>query len=271
MGTFIQHSFCRLATEQGGVGIEFSSSSNEGALLVLPEGADQHDLCNLLLFEREALRSGKAWYEFAVTKLGRTWISPDSLYLITGCHKTSSWSLAAFHQSSGTCNFNAQFTAGKIINGNIGAAYSWQMTSAIPCRIGPESYNKEVKNQTVFIRGFKIAIRDGTFLRLLRGNVAVMYGQPNIASHKANFSQRAKGWLGSMGKSCQTEDATNAAPGQLNLDCGAPHKVESSTAAEIVEIRQEDRFSLASDISLSQFPPTEKVPQASDCSLEKLS
>lgn len=83
------------------------------------------------------------------------------------------------------------------------------MTTAISCGIGPKPY-EEVKNQTVFIRGFKIAIRDGTFLALLRGNVTVSYEQPNIASRKANCSLRAKGWLGSTGKSCQTDGATNA-------------------------------------------------------------
>jgi len=245
----------------GSTCIQFSSTSNEGALLVLPEGADQHDLCNLLLFEREALRNGRSWYEFAVTKLGRTRIAADSLYLITGCHKTSSWSLAAFHQSSGNCNFNAQFTAGKIINGNIGAAYSWQMTSAVPCRIGPEPYD-DAKNQTVFIRGFKIAIRSSTFLSLLRGDVTVSYKQPNTAPRQGLFSQRPKGWPSlsmSNNETHQTEGATNPAPVESNLDLGAPYRVKLWTATESVEECEEDRLSSASDISLFQSPPITKV------------
>jgi len=244
---------------QGATCIEFSSTSNEGALLVLPEGADQRDLCNLLLFEREALRNGKSWYEFAVTKLGRTRISADSLYLITGCHKTSSWSLAAFHQSSSNFNFNAQFTAGEIINGNIGAAYSWQMTSAVPCRIGPEPY-EDAKNQTAFIRGFKIAVRGSTFLALLRGDVTVSYEQPNTASRKAHSSQRAKGWPRGNSETRQTEGAMNPAV-QSNLDLGASHSDELWTATEVAEECQEDHFSSASDTSLFQFPLIKKVSQ----------
>ncbi|KAL4068846.1 hypothetical protein V8B97DRAFT_2024528 [Scleroderma yunnanense] len=236
-----------LAARQGDIGIEFSSSSNEGALLVLPE---------------EALRSGKSWYEFAVTKLGRTRISADSLYLITGCHKTSSWSLAAFHQSSGGCNFNAQFTAGKIVNGNISAAYSWQMSSAIPCRIGPEPYN-EVKNQTVFIRGFKIAIRESTFFALLRGTVTVSYGSPNAASRKAHSSQRAKGWLGSKSENQSTEGAMKVF-GTSSLDFGSPHEVGLSATAAIEGKCHEHASSSTSDISLYQIPPTRKIYHPSD-------
>ena len=240
---------------EGSIGIEFSSSSNQGALLVLPEGADKHDLCNLRLFEREALRYGKSWYEFAVTKLGRTRISPDSLYLITGCHKTSSWSLAAFHQSSGSCNFNAKFTAGKIINGNISAAYSWQMASGVPCRIGPEPYDG-VKNQTVFIRGFKIAIRENAFFSLLRGDVSILYEPPNIAPRKAHSSQYAKMWSGSKSENRQTEDATNS-----TFRTSSPHldTPEIVLSAEVNERYHEDGFSIDPDVSLSQVPPTEKV------------
>ena len=251
----LRYFLSRSVTEQGSIGIEFSSSSSEGALLVLPEGADKHDLCNLRLFEREALSCGKSWYEFAVTKLGRTRISPDSLYLITGCHKTSSWSLAAFHQSSGSCNFNAKFTAGKIINGNISAAYDWQMTSGVPYRIGPEPYD-EVKNQTVFIRGFKIAIRENAFLSLLRGDISILYEPPNIVPRKAHSSQRAKMCTGSKSENCQTGDATNSSFRAPNLHLDTPEIVFS---AEVSERHYKDEFSIDPDISLSQVPPTEKV------------
>jgi len=209
---------------QGSIGVEFSSSSNEGALLVLPEGADQHDLCNLRHFEEDALRCAKSWYKFAVTKLGRTRISANSLYLITGCHKTSSWSLAAFHQSSGSCDFNAQFTAGKIVNGNISAAYSWQMSSAVPCRIGPQPYDA-AQNQTVFIRGFKIAIRESILLAHLLGDVSVSYQPPNTVSSTANSAKRTKLRPVSKSENHRTGTVTNTSPGASNLDLA--HRVLS--------------------------------------------
>ncbi|KAG6333290.1 hypothetical protein ID866_5798 [Astraeus odoratus] len=167
----------RASAAQPGLGIGFTSSSKEGALPVLPEGADQHELRDHRLFAKVAMRNGKSWYEFAVRKLGRM-ISADSLYLITGCHKTSSWSLAAFSQPSGDSASNAQFTTNTIINGNITAACMWQMTTAVPWRVGPDPYDA-IKNQTVFIQGYKITIRESILLALLGGDVAVSYEVPN--------------------------------------------------------------------------------------------
>ncbi|KAF9234479.1 hypothetical protein BU15DRAFT_52568, partial [Melanogaster broomeanus] len=76
------------------ISYEFNSTSSEGAILALPEGAGKADLANDLIFHRLALENAKAWYHFAYFHLGRTSISNDSLYLITGYHKSSSWSLA---------------------------------------------------------------------------------------------------------------------------------------------------------------------------------
>ena len=187
-----QLSVNRVLPLQGGLGLQFNSSASEGAILVLPEGTDQHNLRNHLVFQREALRNGKTWYDFAVKKLGRTMISPDSLYLITGHHKTRSWSLAAFHSVNETFHFNAQFTAANIVNGNVTATYTWQMTSAVPCRVGPDPYDGS-KNQTVFVRGYKIAIRESIFRALILGNVAISYGPPNTVLRKVHFTNRMKG------------------------------------------------------------------------------
>jgi len=223
------------------MGVGFTSSSNEGALLVLPEGADQHDLCSLLLFEREALRCGESWYEFVVTKLGRTRVNADSLYLITGCHKTSSWSLAAFDQSSSSGSFDALFTASKITNGNIHAAYSWQMTSAVPCRIGPEPYNG-AQNQTIFIRGFKIAIRESNLLGLLHGDVSGSYEPPSTLPRKAYPTESVSIWS----ENWQTGGATTISPGASDV-----HKVKSSSESN--ESHKPDGLSFG---SLLQIPPT---------------
>ncbi|KAF9239124.1 hypothetical protein BU15DRAFT_25162, partial [Melanogaster broomeanus] len=76
------------------ISYQFSSSSSEGAILALPEGASKADLANDLEFRQVALENAAAWYHFAYFHLGRTSISNDSLYLITGYHKSSSWSLA---------------------------------------------------------------------------------------------------------------------------------------------------------------------------------
>ena len=125
------------------------------------------------------------------------------------------------------------------------------MTAAVPWRIGPEPYD-EVKNQTVFIRGFKVAIRENAFLSLLRGDVSVLYEPPNTAPRKAHSSQRAKLWTGSKNENCQTGDATN-------LSSRASNTPEIVLTTGVNEKHHEDGFSIDPDISLSQVPSTEKV------------
>ncbi|KIJ12520.1 hypothetical protein PAXINDRAFT_46495, partial [Paxillus involutus ATCC 200175] len=80
-----------VAPAQLGLKLNFTSTSAEGAILVLPEGAGTEDLLKLDTFEKEAKENGESWYRYAYVDRGRTTINNDSLYLITGHHKASSW------------------------------------------------------------------------------------------------------------------------------------------------------------------------------------
>lgn len=136
-----------------------SESTAKAAFLALPGGADKHDLRDTSIFQREAMRMGKKWYEFALNKLGRTTMSCDSLYLVTGYHKASTWTLAAFHNPAAIWNVDVRYTE----NGDVLVTDPWHRTSISPCPIGFD----EKKNHTVTMRGFKIAITEKTFRSLL--------------------------------------------------------------------------------------------------------
>lgn len=141
---------------------EFSLSSSEGALLILPDGAESYTLLKRKVFKDAATRHGVDWYHFAEEHLGRI-ITHDALYLITGCYKSRSWSVAAFHEASsqsGTTEFPAQFKAGQARQGNISAACTWETGRALHWRVGPLGDWTEIPNQSVFVSGFKIAMRD---------------------------------------------------------------------------------------------------------------
>ncbi|KIK94598.1 hypothetical protein PAXRUDRAFT_33442 [Paxillus rubicundulus Ve08.2h10] len=149
---------------QLGLSLDFTSTSAAGATLVLPEGAGTEDLLSLGALMKEAKEKGESWYHYAYFDRERTTINNDSLYLVTGYHKTSSWAVAAFSDASCSGGFNAAFTAGQVVEGNIAAAYSWQVTNSIHWRVGPEEgHNVNSRNQAVSIRGFKIALRDSVF------------------------------------------------------------------------------------------------------------
>ena len=148
-------------TRASGLEYEFTLSSSEGALLILPEGAQRRDLRNHHRFLEVATQHGADWYRFAEERVGQI-IGNDSLYLITGLYKTTSWSLAAFEKTAGTAEYPAQFRISQAGRNNVAATYSWDTTRALDWRVGPiEKY--EIPNQAVFIRGFKIAHRTGMF------------------------------------------------------------------------------------------------------------
>ena len=140
---------------------EFNLSSSEGALLILPEGAERHDLRNHHRFLEAATRHGADWYRFAEEKVGQI-IGHDSLYLITGLYKTRSWSLAAFEKTAESGEYPAQFRLSQVGGDNIAATCAWDTTRTLDWRVGPID-NFGIPNQAVFIRGFKIAHRTGMF------------------------------------------------------------------------------------------------------------
>lgn len=181
----------------GGLGYEFDLSSTGGALLILPEGAERHDLRNHRLFFETATRHGVDWYRFAEEHLGRM-ISHDSLYLITGFYKTRSWSLAAFENAAGSGEFSAQFKMTQVGGSNIAGTYTWETTRALDWRVGPAE-NYGFPNQSVFIRGFKVALRTGL---LGKKRIEVKAGAPSTSSRHGRFSQVVKrdSWISNIWK-----------------------------------------------------------------------
>ena len=137
---------------------DFSLSSSEGALLILPKGAENYKLRKRQIFRDVATRHAADWYNFAEQHLGRI-ITRDSLYLITGLYKTSFWSAAAFHQATGNAESTAQFKASHAGGGD-GVSYTWETMRALDWRVGPQ-IDVGIPNQSVFINGYKIAIREG--------------------------------------------------------------------------------------------------------------
>jgi hypothetical protein len=96
------------------------------------------------------------WYEIAQELYGES-ISSGSLYLITGFYKARSWSLGSFHDAIATEPRHIRVVPreGKVTT----AGRDWTCTFPVEYRDGPPSHNGNV-NQTVFISGFKIAVRD---------------------------------------------------------------------------------------------------------------
>ncbi|KAJ6568297.1 hypothetical protein DFH09DRAFT_821184, partial [Mycena vulgaris] len=141
---------------------EVSTNSKETAILLLPDGASRRDLRPLQRFRDYALKHAQSWYEFVNGQLGRM-IGNGDLYLVTGVTNSTSWSIAAVENHSGDGKISLKLKAAQV--GNAGASYAWEWESSSSAvnsgprrRPGEESWQD---NQTVFVRGFKVAVRSG--------------------------------------------------------------------------------------------------------------
>ena len=119
-----------------GAGFNFTFSTSEGAILLLPEGGLQENLRDRGTFMDQALKHGLAWYEYAnVTR--RRLAENGSLYLVTGCDKTALWGIASFSNSSGGDGVSLKFTIAQIASGNASCSYKWETSSPATVRYGP--------------------------------------------------------------------------------------------------------------------------------------
>ncbi|KAJ7657657.1 hypothetical protein DFH06DRAFT_452641 [Mycena polygramma] len=69
--------------------VHIACSTDEGAALVLPTGASSQDLTPLSRFRHHAHNSAAKWFKF----LEEWGFAGNTLYLITGCHKSSGWGI----------------------------------------------------------------------------------------------------------------------------------------------------------------------------------
>lgn len=143
--------------------------------MTLPEGASRQDLLNLNKFRRHAAENALHWYEFVNGTLGRG--SPNgSLYLVTGCDKSTTWGIASVTRASGSNSLSLKFTAARVVEAGAAYTYSWEKYCPATVRIGPtpSSDNSErLQNQCIFLRGFKLTLREGS-MAVLKGNIRIL-------------------------------------------------------------------------------------------------
>ncbi|KAJ7661321.1 hypothetical protein DFH06DRAFT_988381 [Mycena polygramma] len=145
-----------------GVGavVEISTTSKMAAVLILPDGGSRTNLRRLQVFRDYALKHAHAWYAFVNGHLGRM-VGSGELYLVTGVDKSSSWSVAAIENVAEGCELSLKLKAAQAASGSASCAWEWECTSSF-ANSGPRRRPEEeawTDNQTVFLRGFKVALR----------------------------------------------------------------------------------------------------------------
>jgi hypothetical protein len=132
--------------------ITYRFQSKEGAILFLPEGASRQNLLPIESFRSHVRKHSAQWYQFARDCLP----SAGSLFVVTGCDKTSSWGIAAASTTSGTVEISLKFTVAGIVDGSLSPRYQWKDFGSATIRTSRECSAPRTENQCIFIRGFVV-------------------------------------------------------------------------------------------------------------------
>jgi hypothetical protein len=142
-----------------GAVVEVSTSSKEAAVLLLPDGASRTDLRRKKKFRDYALKHARAWYVFVNGDLERM-VDNGDLYLVTGTDKSLSWSVAAVQNQSEDCKISLKLKAAQVGSAGTSCFWEWETANSF-ADSGPRPLladTERSENQTVFLRGFKVAI-----------------------------------------------------------------------------------------------------------------
>ena len=184
---------------------------DEGAVLTLPKGATVFEARNLFDFEQLAARHAVNWYRYMFDK-GRN--DPNgSLYFVTECTKSINWGHAVFYACPTTSDY-LRLTFDQ-------ESCQWDCQGKVDARTGPKAkyiigFNEE-PNQCVFIRGYKIMLRQDVWAKL-KSTVMVVPSQdggilssPSIrtsshSSHHGTSGNKSESSHTSRGDNCDTQD-----------------------------------------------------------------
>jgi hypothetical protein len=152
-----------------GASLQYRSSASKGAMVGFPNGGDRRDVLKKNNIHKLALRCGASWYKYANEERGR--MAPNgSLYVVTGCDKANTWGLASWSCCSEGGEISLAFTL-KQSEAGASFSYSHESCTTATVRVGPITPSQKT-NQCVFLRGFKVAVREEPLARV-RGSVSL--------------------------------------------------------------------------------------------------
>ncbi|KIL58041.1 hypothetical protein M378DRAFT_346021 [Amanita muscaria Koide BX008] len=133
---------------------EYICKGPVGAILVLPEGGIQDEAIDIGWFEDLAKLHGVEWYKYTMSR-GRS-ISNVSLYLITSFTKCAQWGIGVFDRP---CDPGQGLRF-------VSSPFGWKGSSGAAITKVADPKQGDTANQCVFLRGYKIMIRQDIFDKL---------------------------------------------------------------------------------------------------------
>ena len=164
----------------------FTTTSSEGAIFILPDGASRFELGDKRQLEeiREYVKKhALQWCRFT---------KQDTLYLITAVFKSKSWTLGSFHNGS---HGDKIFIHRRSCDTSGSSIYHWKGESNVDSPVPPT--NNAYLNQTVLLKGFKVTVRWDWLPIVERAERTEWWVTSFLASLWSTISQ---GWLPQVGE-----------------------------------------------------------------------
>jgi hypothetical protein len=160
-------------------GLSFATSSAEGAVLTLPDGAIARDLGNVRRFRAYAAANIESWYRYVNGPRGCE-AKNGEIRLVIGCDKATSWGMVAVANMT---QHKTHYLSYRSVGGGGAAAvsvpqYKWEYTGLGEARVGPglqeiEDLNRNDDsemavegrhwNQCLFICTLNLTLSDDVF------------------------------------------------------------------------------------------------------------
>ncbi|KAJ7193973.1 hypothetical protein GGX14DRAFT_527663 [Mycena pura] len=133
-----------------GSSVTFRLQSKAAAILVLPDGASREKLLPVETFRAYVRKYSRQWYTYA-----RDYLPPTgSLFVVTGCDKTTSWGIATASAITAAVGFSLKFAVIGVAEGTLAPQFQWQEFGSATVRTSCS--NSRAENQCIFIRGFVV-------------------------------------------------------------------------------------------------------------------
>ncbi|KAF7312745.1 hypothetical protein MIND_00289500 [Mycena indigotica] len=159
-----------------GSSVKLSFRSSVGAVLVLPNGASREDLLPISHFRKYVHDHAESWYEFAEnsgfipaasdllssraiqTTPANSNAQSDTLFVVTGCDKTSAWGITTACGLSTSVGFSWKLALVGLVEGSLEPKFEWHHITSATVRTSTD-VGSDRENQCVFVRGFFISRR----------------------------------------------------------------------------------------------------------------
>ncbi len=146
----------------------FETSENEGAVLMMPNGALSQDLLNRKSLNEYIAKNAEQWYEYTINTCGRH-VANGDIRVVVGVDKVSSWGIATF-ASNAEERMRLEFKGTD--DRAVANTYTWNCAGACG-RVGPsekemrglsqETDEDLLQNQSVFVRTLNFSLSGRTW------------------------------------------------------------------------------------------------------------